>query len=476
MTSDGERQIRQLREGVDLALRRGELAATIAPLGELARLESAEPRWPHRLGDALLRLGRTGEAVAAYEDAVDRYAALGFLTRAVAMAKVITGLDPSRGDVLERVDPGAARAVHRRKRPGGYDPDAAPEGGVAAAAPKLEPAADAASDEVRFGDADQERSIEVDLSEVELLEQEDRPTPVDPASLFAEAPPPTTASTLALLPVFPLFAEVPKDVLLELVGGATLVELDDGHVVVRTDEPADALFTIVEGRVQVTVPGLEDRRPIALGEGDVFGESCLLEGARRRADVVVDGRLSALRVPKDTLDAVAARAPVVHDLLIELLTRRLVANLFRTSSLFRGFPPEIRRELARMFEVRRADEGTVLVAEGKRSDGLYVLLQGRLVQEVGVARAAGAVDATLGAPDPASSPTGGATLGPGAIIGQRSLIEHSPAPVTLRAASELLLLRLPAARFMTLASGYPPVLERLAELAAEPTLGSAAVV
>jgi len=459
MNSQRERRIPQLREEVDRAFRHGEIADAIAPLRTLAELEPAEPRWPHRLGDALLRLGRTAEAVAAYEGSVDRYAALGFVTRAVAMAKVVTGLDPSRGAVLARVDPQAAREVYRRKRPGGYDPDAPPAGGVAAAAPKLEPARDAESGELRFGDAD-EKSLEIDLTDVELLAESERPGPVAPGSVFPVpgAPPATTtASTLALLPVFPLFAEVPKDVLLQLVEGATLVELPDAHVVVRTDEPADALFAIVEGRVRVVVPGLEDRRAIRLGEGDVFGESCLLEGARRRADVVVDGRLSALRIPKTVLDTVRAKAPVVDDLLVELLTRRLVANLFRTSPLFRGFPPEIRRDLARMFEVRRADEGTVLLAQGKRSDGLYVVLQGQLVT---------AVDAD----------TTPVSLGPGAILGQQSLITHGPAEVTLRATSELLVLRLPASRFMTLVSGYPPVLERLTELAADPGIGDAPVV
>ncbi len=45
------------------------------------------------------------------------YAEQGFIARAVAMAKTILNMDPSRIDVLERVDPEAARKLHRLQRP-----------------------------------------------------------------------------------------------------------------------------------------------------------------------------------------------------------------------------------------------------------------------------------------------------------------------------------------------------------------------
>ena len=44
-----------------------------------------EPRWAHRRGDLLQRMGRKADAVVAYERAVDLYAAKGFVARAVAM-------------------------------------------------------------------------------------------------------------------------------------------------------------------------------------------------------------------------------------------------------------------------------------------------------------------------------------------------------------------------------------------------------
>ena len=44
------------------------------------------------------------------------YAKQGFVARAAAMAKLILQIDPSRLDVLERVDPDEARRLHRQQR------------------------------------------------------------------------------------------------------------------------------------------------------------------------------------------------------------------------------------------------------------------------------------------------------------------------------------------------------------------------
>src|SRR5438045_2297566 len=92
---------RELRDKVDDALRRGKLEEALDALEGLEFLEPEVPRWPHRKGDLLRRLGHTERAVSAYEMAVRLYADSGFVARAVAMAKTILGIDPSRTDVLE---------------------------------------------------------------------------------------------------------------------------------------------------------------------------------------------------------------------------------------------------------------------------------------------------------------------------------------------------------------------------------------
>ena len=56
----------------------------------------------------------------------------------------------------------------------------------------------------------------------------------------------------------------------------------------------------------------------------------------------------------------------------------------------------------------------------------------------------------------------------GTVFGHASLLGAGTASVTVRAASEAVLLRMPAAGFASLAALYPPALAHLAEIASEP--------
>jgi len=107
-----------------------------------------------------------------------------------------------------------------------------------------------------------------------------------------------------------------------------------------------------------------------------------------------------------------------------------------------------------MFEIRRADPGTVLAERGKRSDGLYVLLAGNVTAEGGNE----AHDETR--------------IARGSAFGHASLVGGVAADMTVRATTEAVLLRLPAARSSSLAATYPPVLAMLADSAEEPLRSS----
>jgi CRP-like cAMP-binding protein len=450
-----DREVANLSELLNEALRQEQLDLALKLYVELESLEPTEPRWAHRKGDLLARLDRTDEAVASFERAVDLYAAEGFLTRAIAMAKVILGFDPTRTDVIERVDPEAARELHRRHRTiaqGRSAPAPAP-GRVSklspAPYPPLAPADDAGEDEVRFADVP---SIEIEVTPAELgdrssypeisvesVSEEDLDLSDEPE---AHAP---TADQLARLPAFPVFAELSREAFTQVAARAELVEVPDGEVVIRTGDLADSLYAIVDGRVRVDVPGSNE--PVFLGEGDVFGESCLVAGATRKADVTSVGELVALRIAEDDLEDLVEAHPVIGDVMFDLLTRRVVGNLMLTSPLFAGFDPTTRTEIAKLFEARKADDGQMIIEHGKRSDGLYVLLAGTLELDGG---------------------DGSELVEPITMIGQGSLLSREPASHSVRCIGEALLLRLPSGRFMELAAVYPTVLAGLSELAALP--------
>ncbi|MFT5354833.1 MAG: CRP/FNR family cyclic AMP-dependent transcriptional regulator, partial [Polyangiales bacterium] len=242
---------------------------------------------------------------------------------------------------------------------------------------------------------------------------------------------------LARLPAMPLFAEIPAEALSRLLRESTLVELQEDDLLIRTGEAADALYIICEGEAQVQATFRD--KPVRIREGDVVGTSCLLNDVRRQADVCAVSSLSALRISKATLDETVKAHPEVGHVLEELLSRRLVANFLQTSPMFAAFDSESRQQLARLFELRSASFGTQLLEKGKRSDGVYIVLIGQL-----------AVSDDL--------------LGPGGIVGQRSLLVHEPSEDTVECVTDVMLLRLPRERFAELASMYPPVLATLTEL------------
>ena len=55
-----------------------------------------DPRWAHRKGDLLRRIGRGPEAVIAYERAVHLYSEKGFDARASATARLLLSIDPNK--------------------------------------------------------------------------------------------------------------------------------------------------------------------------------------------------------------------------------------------------------------------------------------------------------------------------------------------------------------------------------------------
>jgi len=401
-----------------------------------------EPRWSHRKGDLLQRLGRKADAVLAYERAVDLYATQGFVARAAAMAKVILAIDPSKGAVLERVDPMAARRLHRENRkvivtadeppePDSKEPTTQTRSLITDALPLIRDRKSPPG-ETRFTKPEKTEDVWVEISDAELVD-----VPMPPEPLISKRP---SAATLAQLPSIPLFAEVPRCILGSLVRESLLVDVEDGQRLVTEGTSADALFVLVEGNV-VGRRG-SDRRTLLLGEGDVAGVSCLLSNVTYGEDVIACGRVRALRIGKPLLNRLVEEHPPVGDVLLEILSRRLVATLLRTNPIFTAFDETTRKAIASLFEVRRALAGTKIVESGKRSDGMYLPLHGRII----------------------ARRSDGRRLGPmelGHAIGQDSMLTGLPLRITIEAASDVLLLRMSASNFSSLLLKRPDVIQRI---------------
>ncbi len=438
---------RQLRDRLQKALERERHGEALRIYEALERIEPNEPRWPHRKGDLLKRLGRRDEAVTSYETAVDLYATLGFVARAAAMAKVVLSFDPTRLDVLQKVNLDPARKLHRSARRNivtaadhGID-EATPVTQTKRISTKALPLVQddsAPEGELHFTKPPMSAQHGVEL-EISAAEVGDRP--LANSGTPSERP---TPQHLALLPSTPLFTEIPRPMLERLVSESRLLDLEDGDYLIEKGTTADALYALVEGTVEFQ--RAMDEGPVRLSEGDVVGISCLLEHASYGADVTARGRVRAMRISKLLLDRLVAEHAPFGDVLLEVVGRRLVATLVRTSSLFAGLDDEDRSRVARMFEVRKATKGTQILQAGKRSDGLYIPMLGELV-------ATGPDGEELG------------KLKLGRALAQDSVLTQGLSPVTVEALSDVLVLRMSTARFDRLVSKNPNMIAHLEELA-----------
>jgi CRP-like cAMP-binding protein len=121
-------------------------------------------------------------------------------------------------------------------------------------------------------------------------------------------------------------APLGAEVLRELAGRLRTVAYGRGErIVSEGDEGAD-LFVLERGQVAVLVGhGTQAQEIARLGPGDFFGEMSLMTGEVRRATVVAQGDVEAVRVDKDSFREVLSRSPHVLDEIGRVLVARQAA-------------------------------------------------------------------------------------------------------------------------------------------------------
>ena len=248
------------------------------------------------------------------------------------------------------------------------------------------------------------------------------------------------------VPKTPLFSDLSSEAFVELVERCPLRHFAAGERILQQDAPGEAFYVICEGQVAVRREEGTDVVQLArLSEGDFFGEMALLSGAPRVAsvDAVVDGTL-VLEISTALLTELTRRHPGVAVALKKFCRQRLVSNLMATSALFRPLSRADRRALASGFRARDVLAGDVVLTEGERGEGLYLVLAGLLEVSRGGFRIA--------------------KLGPGEVFGETSLLGRRPVVATVRALQRTSLLRLPEEDFAKVAERYPAVRAHLEAL------------
>lgn len=244
----------------------------------------------------------------------------------------------------------------------------------------------------------------------------------------------------AVLPA-PLLSALSKPGARALVGVMTARAFPAGTVIIEIGQPATALYWLAHGTVVVA------RETAQLGElhsGAFFGEIALVGGTKRTARVTARDDVWVLEIPARAVETAAQKHPKLAEVLAHHARARLLANLTRTSELFRALGDEDREALLARFSTELVAPGTTFIEEGKTNEHLWVVVSGKCQVE--------------------SAGSAFAELGPGAAVGEISLVSGVTAVASVSAVEPAVLLRLSRADFDAVAKKHPKLLAEVEKL------------
>ena len=258
---------------------------------------------------------------------------------------------------------------------------------------------------------------------------------------IARATPALTAHVPDKVPPAPLLSALSKAGARALIGVMTARAVRAGTTIIEIGEPATALYWLAYGTATVARDGTE------LGElhsGAFFGEIALVGGTRRTARVVARDDVWLLEIPARAIEAAATKQPQLAQVLAFHARTRLLANLTRTSELFRALGDTDRDALFEKLTTELVPAGHAFIREGERNEFLWVVVSGRC--EV---RSTGGAIAQLGA---------------GSAVGEISLVSGAVAVADVVATEPAVLLRLARSDFDQIARKHPSLLAEVEKL------------
>jgi CRP-like cAMP-binding protein len=147
-----------------------------------------------------------------------------------------------------------------------------------------------------------------------------------------------------------------------LAAAGSPVGLAAGGLLCRAGDPGDAVFVVLEGRIEARMisAGGREMRLVGLGPGQTVGEMAALDGGRRSADVVAATRSRLWRIPRAALlQAIEAEPKVAVALIVELSRRLRAAN----TSLEAEILLDLGGRLARLLLTEQSGRGLVALTQ-----------------------------------------------------------------------------------------------------------------
>ncbi len=254
----------------------------------------------------------------------------------------------------------------------------------------------------------------------------------------------------------PLFEGLDDEALAALEGGTSVVHVPVGEELFQQGEPADAMYVLTEGRLEVRVNRGGHTAVIdTLTPPAALGETALLTGRPRSATVVATEDAILRRLPAARFKALVERHPVLRERLDKAMRPRL-RRTHLTPLLHDWFgvhdAPDVARLEADLEWIELAG-GETLFAQGDPGDAVYLVVSGRLRLERTETGTAGG----------AEGPRVAGEVAPGESTGETSMLLGTTRTATARALRDTRLVRVPP----DVAERHAPFMARLARVVAQ---------
>ncbi len=398
-------------------VRKGELLPALHAYAAIVQLQPTNLDARLRVGDVLLATGDAQRAAVVWTALAKLAANGGYPLRALVALKLLSALEPQLAGLLGSL--GELYSVDSKRLGKGV---------------RLAP-----------GDPAQALPPGLDLS---------RPPPADQLVSGVErvASDLTGAQFPERLPPIPVLSELSSSAFGAVLRTLTLVRVPAGSVVIAEGEPGSSFFVLASGEVRVTkrrVAGEDEVIELArLHEGAIFGEMALVSAAPRSATVTAVRDSDLLEFDREALAATSREVAPLAAALDKFTRERLLNNLLATSPLFAPLDRKQRIDLVRRFTAHDVAPGTLVIREGEPGRGLFVLLAG----EVDVSKVDGDSKVLL------------ASLKPGDVFGEISLLDDAPATASVTAARASTVLFLERSIFTRLVEAFPAIRDFVSQL------------
>jgi CRP-like cAMP-binding protein len=261
---------------------------------------------------------------------------------------------------------------------------------------------------------------------------------------------PDPANADAKLPTLPLFSALAPELLTRLLKAVRVEEISGGNEIVRQGDVGSEAFVVARGLLRVVRREGGDETLLAqLGPGAIFGEMALISEAPRSASVIALEPTQLLVLDRAELERAAMQEKALAQELSAFCRARMQANLARHARVLSGLSSSARSELLAELPVRLFERSERLIQRDQEAERIFLLASGG----VSVSVPEGSDRLVL------------ASLGPGDVVGEISMILRKPASADVIASYPTVAYEITREALFTLMRKHPPLLVELYQLA-----------